>query len=144
MSEFPEIQPFGPRPAQHSEVPQNQPQGEALPQPAAPPVTAAPHNRLNTTVVLTAVAAGFALGYLASRYEQLILSQSKIDEFLNYAQAWFREQGPKIAEPIRQSLESTGSTVEQAIKKVSASRPFESLNLFQRPKPRKFLGLEIV
>jgi hypothetical protein len=143
MSEFPEIQPFGPRPAQHSEVSQNQPPGEALPQSMAPSAIAAPQHRVNTTVILTAVAAGFALGYLASRYEQLILSQSKIDEFLNYAQAWFREQGPKIADPIKQSLESTGATVEQAIKKVSTSHPFESLNPFQRPKPRKFLGLEI-
>jgi hypothetical protein len=138
MSEFPEIQPFGPRRAQHGEVPQNQQQGESSP----PSVAAAAHHRVNKTVVVTALAAGFALGYLASRYEQLILSQSKIDEFLNFAQAWIREQGPKIAEPIKQGLESTGSTMEHAIKKVSASRPFESFNPFQRPK-RKFLGLEI-
>jgi hypothetical protein len=80
---------------------------------------------------------------VAARYQQLIISQSKIDEFINYAQAWIREQGPKLADPIKQSLESTGSTVEQAFKKVSSSRPLESLHLFQRQKPRKFLGLEI-
>jgi hypothetical protein len=142
MSEFPEIQPFGPRPAQHSEVPQNQQPGESSPPSMTPPVATAAHHGVNKTVVVTALAAGFALGYLASRYEQLILSQSKIDEFLNFAQAWIREQGPKIADPIKQGLESTGSTMEHAIKKVSASHPFESLNPFHRPK-RKFLGLEI-
>src|ERR1700719_3508695 len=140
MSEFPEIQPFGPRPAPHSE---NPPPPATPPHPAPPTVIATPQHRVNLTVVVTALSVGFALGYLASRYQQLILSQSKIDEFINYAQAWIREQGPKITDPIKQGLESTGSTVEQAIKKVSASRPLESLNLFQRQKPRKFLGLEI-
>jgi hypothetical protein len=71
----------------------------------------------------------------------LFFRQSKIDEFIDYAQAWIREQGPKIADPIKRSLESTGFTVEQAIKKVSASVPLESLNLLQRPQPRKFLGI---
>jgi hypothetical protein len=143
MSEFPEIQPFGPRPAQHNEDPQKA-------APAARPSEAltsspsqAPPSRVNITVVVTAVTVGFALGYLVSRYQQLILSQSKIDEFINYAQAWIREQGPKITDPIKQGLESTGSSVEQAIKKVSASRPLESLSLFQRPKHRKFLGIDI-
>jgi len=103
----------------------------------------APQSRVNITVVVTAVTVGFALGYLFSRYQQSILRQSKIDEFIHYAQAWIREQGPKIADPIKQSLESTGSTVEQAIKKVGASHPLESLNPFHRQKPRKFLGLEI-
>jgi hypothetical protein len=144
MSEFPEIQPFGPRPAQHSENPPPATAAPATPpHPAPPTVIAAPQDRVNLTVVVTALSVGFALGYVASRYQQLILSQSKIDEFINYAQAWIREQGPKIADPIRQGLESTGSSVEQAIKKVSASHPLESLSFFQRPKRRKFLGLEI-
>jgi hypothetical protein len=139
MSEFPEIQPFGPRPAQHSENTPSAGQPVTPPQPA----TAVSRNTVNLNVIVTAVAVGFALGYLASRYQQLILSQSKVDEFINYAQAWIREQGPKIADPIKQGLESTGSSVEQAIKKVGASRPLESLSFLQRPKPRKFLGLEI-
>jgi hypothetical protein len=138
MSEFPEIQPFGPRPAQPNE---NTP--VAPPQSIPPAVASAPQRPVNLNVVVTAVAVGFALGFLASRYQQLIISQSKIDEFINYAQDWIREQGPKIADPIKQSLESTGSTVEQAIKKVSASRPLESFNFLQRPKPRRFLGFEI-
>ena len=141
MSDFPEIQTFGPRPAQHNENPPN------VAQPAGPPVSStvvtAPQNHVSLTTVVTAVAAGFALGYLASRYQQQLLSQSKIDEFIHYAQAWIREQGPKIADPIKQSLESTGSSVEQAIKKVSSSHPLESFNFLPRQKHRKFLGLEI-
>jgi hypothetical protein len=141
MSDFPEIQPFGPRPAQHNENPPN------VAQPAVPPVSSTavtvPQSHVSLTTVVTAVAAGFALGYLASRYQQQFLSQSKIDEFIHYAQAWIREQGPKIAEPIKQGLESTGSNVEQAIKKVSSSHPLESFNFLPRQKHRKFLGLEI-
>ena len=143
MSEFPEIQPFGPRPAQHNVDPQIAAQAAHPSEPPTPSPSQAPPSRVNITVVVTAVTVGFALGYLVSRYQQLILSQSKIDEFINYAQAWIREQGPRITDPIKQGLESTGSSVEQAIKKVSASRPLESLNLFQRPKHRKFLGIDI-
>jgi hypothetical protein len=143
MSEFPEIQPFGPRPVQHNEDPQNAAPAAHPSQPSTPSPNQAPSSPVNITVVVTAVTVGFALGYLVSRYQQLILSQSKIDEFINYAQAWIREQGPRITDPIKQGLESTGSSVEQAIKKVSASRPLESLGLFQRPKRRKFLGVDI-
>ena len=141
MSEFPEIQPFGPRPAQ----PKDNPVAPA--EPTAPASTASakivPQNSVNIPVVVTAVTVGFALGFLFSRYQQAILNQDKIDEFINYAQSWIREQGPKISDPIRQGLESTGSTVEQAFKKVSASRPLESLHLFQRRKPRGLFGLDI-
>ena len=141
MSDFPEIQPFGPRPAQHNETPPNVAQ-PAVP-PVSPAVVTAPQSHVNLTTVVTAVSVGFALGYLVSRYQQQLLSQSKIDEFIHYAQAWIREQGPKIADPIKQSLESTGSSVEQAIKKVSSSHPLESFNFLPRQKHRKFLGLEI-
>ena len=145
MSEFPEIQPFGPRPVPHNEDPSSQahtnPPAESR---MVEPATDAQQSRPNlTVVVVTAVGVGFALGYLAFRYQQLILSQSRLDEFLNYAQAWVREQGPKITDPIRQGIESTGSSVEQAFKKVGASHPLDSLNQFLRPKPRKFLGLQI-
>jgi hypothetical protein len=141
MSEFPEIQPFGPRPASHNEEPTSEPRANVPAQPETPPATDAQHTHANlTATILTAVGLGFALGYLVARYQELILRQSRLDEFLNYAQAWIREQGPKIAEPIRQGLESTGSTVEQAFKKVSAGHTMESLNPFHRPKPRKFLG----
>jgi uncharacterized protein HemX len=141
MSEFPEIQPFGPRPASHNEEPPSEPRADAPAQPPTQPAAHAQQSHLNlTAAILTAVGLGFALGYLVSRYQQLILRQSRLDEFLNYAQAWIREQGPKIAEPIRQGLESTGSTVEHAFKKVSAGHSFGSLNPFHHPKPRKFLG----
>ena len=140
MSEFPEIQPFGPRPAQPKDNPLAP--AQATPTPTAP-AQIVPQNSVNIPVVVTAVTVGFALGFLFSRYQQAILNQDKIDEFINYAQSWIREQGPKISDPIRQGLESTGSTVEQAFKKVSASRPLESLHLFQRRKPRGLFGLDI-
>ena len=143
MSEFPEIQPFGPRPVQPNEDPKSEAQPVPPPEPVNPSAAAPPQSRIPIAVIVTAVAVGFALGYAVSRYQDLILRQSKIDEFIDYAQAWIREQGPKIADPIKRSLESTGSSVEQAIKKVSASVPLESLNLLQRPKPRKFLGIQI-
>ena len=145
MSEFPEIQPFGPRPAPHNEEPSSAAHADSPAEaPVIKPPEEPPQNHVNlAVVVVTAMGVGFALGYLAFKHQQLILRQSRLDEFLNYAQAWIREQGPKITEPIMQGIESTGSTVEQAIKKVGASHPLESLNPFHRPKPRKFLGLQI-
>jgi hypothetical protein len=143
MSEFPEIQPFGPRPAPHNGEPLSEAHVNPPAEPAKPAADAQQSNANLTVAIVTAVGVGFALGYLTFRYQQLILSQSRLDEFLNYAQAWIREQGPKITEPIRQGIESTGSSVEQAFKKVGASHPLDSLNLFHRPKPRKFLGLQI-
>ena len=144
MSEFPEIQPFGPRPAPHNEEPSSGANAVPPAEPAAKPAPDVQQSHVNLTVaIVTAVGVGFVLGYLTFRYQQLILSQSRLDEFLNYAQAWIREQGPRITEPIRQGIESTGSSVEQAFKKVGANHPLDSLNLFHRPKPRKFLGLQI-
>jgi hypothetical protein len=143
MSEFPEIQPFGPGPVQPNEDLKNEAKLVSPPEPVNPSAVAPPPSRAPIKAIITALAVGFALGYAASRYQHLLLRQSKIDEFIDYAQAWVREQGPKIADPIKRSLESTGSSVEQAFKKVSASVPLESLNLFQRPKPRRFLGIKI-
>ena len=145
MSEFPEIQPFGPRPAPHTEEPSSETNAVPTAEPTPlKPATDAQQSHVNLTVaVVAAVGVGFALGYLTFKYQQLILRQSRLDEFLNYAQAWIREQGPRITEPIRQGIESTGSSVEQAFKKVGANYPLDSLNPFHRPKPRKFLGLQI-
>jgi hypothetical protein len=143
MSEFPEIQPFGPRPAQHNEDVSKEAQAVTPPVSEVPSTVASPQNRVDLAVVATAVAVGFALGYLASRYQEEILRESKIDEFINYAQAWIREQGPKIADPIKQGLESTGSNIEHAMKKVSAGHPLESLNPFRGHKPRRLFGLDI-
>ena len=144
MSEFPEIQPFGPRPAPHTDVPSSEASAVPSAEPAAKPATDPQQSQVNlTVVVVTAIGVGFALGYLTFRYQQLILRQSRLDEFLNYAQAWIREQGPRITEPIRQGIESTGSSVEQAFKRVGANHPLDSLNIFHRSKPRKFLGHQI-
>lgn len=137
MSEFPEIEPFGPKPGPKKEEESADPVSEA---PANDPERASQINL--TGVVLAAAGIGFILGYLACRYESLILRQSRIDELLENAQDWLRQQGPKIADPIRQGLESTSSTVGEALKKVSASNPLDSLNLFNRPKRRKFFGIE--
>jgi hypothetical protein len=144
MSEFPEIEPFGPRPGPKKEEESADPVSEA-PANDPEPVSQDPEraSQINLTgVILAAAGIGFILGYIACRYEGVILRQGRIDEFLENAQGWLREQGPKIAEPIRQGLESTSSTVGEALKKVSASRPLDSLNLFNRPKPRKFFGIE--
>jgi hypothetical protein len=143
MSEFPEIQPFGPRPVQPNEDLKNEAKSVSPPEAVNSSSVAPSQRQPPIALVISALTVGFALGYAASRYQHLLLRQSKIDEFIDYAQAWIREQGPKIADPIKRSLESTGSSVEQAIKKVSASVPLESLNLLQRPKPRKFLGIQI-
>jgi hypothetical protein len=143
MSEFPEIQPFGPRPASHNAEPSSEAQPVENPVTAAPPVTEPQQNLSTLTVaILAGVGAGFILGYLVARYEQAILRQTKLDEFLEYAQKWIQQQGPKIAEPIRQGLESTGSTVEQALKKVASANPFDSIPFLNRSKHRKFLGIE--
>jgi hypothetical protein len=144
MSEFPEIQPFGPGPASHNA----EPSSEAKPVESAPATATSavepPQKGPNLTLaILTGIGAGFLLGYLFSRYEQAILRQTKLDEFLEYAQDWIQEKGPKITEPIRQGLESTTSTVEEAFKKVSAANPLETLNFLKRPKKRKFLGMEL-
>jgi hypothetical protein len=144
MSEFPEIQPFGPRPASHNPEPSAEAQPVENPVTATPPVIEPQKNPSNLTVaILAGVGAGFILGYLLARYEQAILRQTKLDEFLEYAQKWIQEQGPRIAQPIREGLESTGSTVEQALKKVSAANPFDSIPFLNRSKRRKFLGMEL-
>jgi hypothetical protein len=144
MSEFPEIQPFGPRPPSHNAEPSAEAQPVENPVTATPPVIEPQQNPSNLTVaILAGVGAGFILGYLLARYEQAILRQTKLDEFLEYAQKWIQEQGPRIAQPIREGLESTGSTVEQALKKVSAANPFDSIPFLNRSKRRKFLGMEL-
>jgi hypothetical protein len=136
MSEFPEIQPFGPGPASHNTEPsaEGQPPAEKTVA-AVPAAVEPPQNRFDLPLaILAGVGAGFILGYLVSRYEQTILRQTKLDAFLEYAQDWLQEQGPKITQPIRRGLESTGSTFEQAIKKVSASNPLDSLSFLNRSK----------
>lgn len=140
MSEFPEIQPFGPRPAPKNGDPQSK-QTEAVAQPepgATAPVpgvekpAAAHGSNLNIGLILTVAAAGFALGYVLARYQEVLIRESKLDDLIDSTQAWIREQGPKIADPIRQGLESAGTTWDQAVRKVS-SRPVRgALSFFRR------------
>jgi hypothetical protein len=134
MSDFPEIQPFGPRPApQNGDPPRNEsdPPPQAAPSEPASAASASPSN-FNIGLLLTAAAAGFAVGYVVARYQEIILRESKLNELIDTMQAWIREQGPKFADPIRQSLESAGSTWDEALKKVTPRRDPRSFNLFGR------------
>src|SRR5208337_521513 len=119
MSEFPEIQPFGPRPAPHNEEPSSETNAVPTAEPTSPkPASDAQQSHVNLTVtVITALGVGFALGYLAFRYQQLLLRQSRLDEFLNYAQEWIREQGPRITEPIRQGMSLPGPLWNRLLRK---------------------------
>jgi len=140
MSEFPEIQPIGPRPAPQNGDPIAE-GAEAVTRPelaatASGPIvegpTAASGNHLNVTLILTAAAAGFALGYVLARYQEVLVRESKLDALIDSTQAWIRDQAPKIADPIRQGLESAGSTWDQAVKKVSSGRPMGLLSFLHR------------
>jgi hypothetical protein len=139
MSEFPEIQPFGPRPAPHSGDPQAK-EAESVAEPvpatagAAPVVKATVQRKTNVNLglMLTVAAVGFAFGYVLARYQEVLIRESKIDDLIESTRAWIRDQGPKIADPIRQGLESAESTWDQAFKKVRSSRPSGVLSFFQR------------
>ena len=133
MSDFPEIQPFGPRPAPQNGDLRNETEPVLQAAPSAPGA-ATSHSRsdVNTGLILTAIAVGFALGYVVARYQEIILRESKLDELVDTMQAWIREQGPKLADPIRQSLESAGSTWDEAVKKVSFRGGRRSFNFLDR------------
>jgi hypothetical protein len=139
MSEFPEIQPFGPRPAPHSGDPQAK-EAESVAQPVPPTPGAAPvvketaerGTNVNLGLILTVGVVGFALGYVLARYQEVLIRESKIDDLIESTRAWIRDQGPKIADPIRQGLESAESTWDQAVKKVRSNRPSGVLSFFQR------------
>src|SRR3981081_2474990 len=113
MSDFPEIEPFGPRPTarhdsgegadEHEKTGENAIQSSELP--AVPP-----QNSSYALTVLTAFGLGVAVGYLLYRHQESILRQTKLDQFLDYANDWVREQSPRLTDPIRQGIESTGST----------------------------------
>jgi hypothetical protein len=140
MSDFPEIQPFGPRPApQNGDPVAKDPPAVTQPELAATvsgPIvqgpTAASGSYLNITLIVTAAAAGFALGYVLARYQEVLIRESKLNELIDSTQAWIRDQAPKIADPIRQGLESAGSTWDQAVKKVSSGRPTGLLSFLHR------------
>ena len=141
MSEFPEIQPFGPRPAPQNGDPITKEAEAAVTQPEQPatvsgPIvegpTAASGSSVNLTLVLTAAAAGFALGYVLARYQEVLIRESKLDALIDSTQAWIRDQAPKIADPIRQGLESAGSTWDHAVKKVGSGRPMGLLDFLHR------------
>jgi hypothetical protein len=142
MSEFPEIQPFGPRPAPHDGDPQSK-EAVAQPDPAATaaspiisPIIEEPATACGKTVhvglILAGVAAGFALGYVMARYQELLIRESRLEELIDSTEAWIREQGPKIADPIRHGLESAGTTWDQAFKKVRSRPAAGAFSFFRR------------
>ena len=139
MSEFPEIQPFGPRPAPHDGDPQaKEAESVAQPVPATPgdasvvKESAECGTNVNLGLILTVAVVGFALGYVLARYQEVLIRESKFDDLIESTRAWIRDQGPKIADPIRQGLESAESSWDQAVKKVRSSRPLGVRSFFQR------------
>lgn len=138
MSDFPEIQPFGPRPAPHDGDPQaKEAESVAQPVPATPGAasvvkeTAECVTNVNLGLILTVAVVGFALGYVLARYQEVLIRESKFDDLIESTRAWIRDQGPKIADPIRHGMESAESTWDQAVKKVRSSRPLGVLSFFQ-------------
>jgi hypothetical protein len=136
-SEFSVPEPFAPKPRSHAD--------ESATGLSTDPeeLARATQRPVNVGLIIVAAAtAGFALGYALSRYEQSLQSQSRLDDFLDNAGDWFREQGPKITEPIKQGFETTSTTVGQALKDVAASAPkLEQLNPFRAPKRKPVFGL---
>ncbi len=133
-SEFSVPEPFAPKPKSHAEAVGNTPIAEP---PGMNPGQAPRPANVGLFIAIAATV-GFAAGYAFSRYEQAILRQSRLDEFLDYAGDWAREHGPKIADPLKQGLEATGTTVGQALKDIAASAPkFDKFNPFRQPPKRK-------
>ncbi len=132
-SEFSVPEPFAPKPKSHPEAVGNAPADP----PEVNPIQAPRPANIGLFIALAA-ALGFAAGYAFSRYEQAILRQSRLDEFLDFAGDWTREHGPKITDPLKQGLEATGTTVSQAFKDFAASAPkFDRFNPFRQPPKRK-------
>jgi hypothetical protein len=132
-SEFSVPEPFAPKPRSHPDesVTQTPPVQPTQPAQVSRPINVG-------LIIIAAATVGFAAGYAVSRYEQTLLRQSRLDEFLDYAGDWVREHGPKITDPIKQGFESTSSTVGQAFKDVAKSAPkFDQLNPFRQPPKRK-------
>lgn len=110
MSEFPEIEPFGPHRI-------NPPEAVELP---VQTLKSAPARRSSGIALsVTAFGLGFFVAYLIFRNEEGLLGQTKLDQILDQANDWVRRQGPKFADPIRQSFETTGSSVGHAFKSTS-------------------------
>lgn len=141
-SEFSVPEPFAPKPAprndQSSDVSSTTPSEEKteVEQQPAPqrPVTVA-------LTILGAMAVGFALGYAFCRYEETLLRQSKLDRLLDYANDWVREHGPKLTDPIKEGIESTGSTVGRALRDVGSSAArLDQLNPFRQRRRAGLFG----
>ena len=98
MSDFPEIQPFGPRPAPQNGDPSNEagPASQSV-RPADDPAQPASRRELNIGLILTAAAVGFALGYVVARYQEIIVRETRFNELVDGLQVWLREQGRRVS-----------------------------------------------
>jgi hypothetical protein len=121
MSDFPEIEPFGPRPTTRHDSGEGS-SGESGVEAQEPvPVPVSPQSPNYALSVVTAFGIGIVVGYLLFRNQESILRQTKLDDFLDSANAWVREQSPRITDPIKQGIESTGTTFNQAIKSTGSN-----------------------
>lgn len=127
-SEFSVPEPFGPKPAPSKETPlgEEQPTSQQAVNLALP--------------ILGALAVGFALGYVFCRHEEILLRQSKLDRFLDHANDWVREHGPKLTDPIKEGIESTGSSVGRALRDVGSSAHLDQLNPFRQRRRAGLFG----
>jgi hypothetical protein len=141
-SEFSVPEPFAPKPAPRNDQPSNLSADTPTEETAAveeQPTSLRPVNFALT--ILAAVALGFALGYAFSRYEETLLRQSKLDRFLDYANDWVREHGPKLTDPIKEGIESTSSTVGRALRDVGSSAArLDQINPFRQRKRAGLFG----
>jgi hypothetical protein len=119
MSDFPDIEPFGPRHKAHNNS--GEKTGEETIVEATQPVLAPRQAPPYALAVATAFGFGIAVGYLLFKHQESILHQTKLDDFLDATNDWIHEQSPKIADPIRQGLESTGTTFNQAMKSTGSN-----------------------
>ena len=133
-SEFSVPEPFAPKPAPRNDESPDVAAEASSEKPAGVEDEPTSQQQVNLALpVLAALAVGFALGYAFSRYEEILLRQSKLDKFLDYANDWVREHGPKLTDPIREGIESTGSTVGRALRDVGSSAArLDQLNPFRQ------------
>jgi hypothetical protein len=119
MSDFPEIEPFGPRPTPRHDAGEGS-SSEPIVETKEPVLVPSQSPNYALSVV-TAFGVGIVVGYLLFRNQEIILRQTKLDDFLDSANAWVREQSPRITDPIKQGIESTGSTFNEAIKSTGSN-----------------------
>jgi hypothetical protein len=133
-SEFSVPEPFAPKPAPRNDQSGNLSADTPTEETTAVEERPTPLGPVNVALtIFAAMAVGFALGYAFCRYQETLLRQSKLDRFLDYANDWVREHGPKLTDPIKEGIESTSSTVGRALRDVGSSAArLDQLNPFRQ------------